>query len=188
MIDLESQREDLDVLFDYLPTGGHPQDVDVDKCPYCALGRIRALISELEAQRDRALDLAEQAQAQTVRAVAVAEQAEADLELAELHGDSEYMDGVADTHDDDVDWTGTDKSLLERAVERVRKAEAALAQREATLRTYEEHGQPTWADIDKANTELTQRDRFIEFCLDKGMVPTRQARVIFARAEEGSET
>jgi hypothetical protein len=36
---------------------------------------------------------------------------------------------------------------------------------------------------EQAEAELAKLNRFIEFCLDKGMVPTRQAGVIFARAE-----
>ena len=43
------------------------------------------------------------------------------------------------------------------------------------------------ARYQEAEAELAALKRFIEFCLDKGMVPTRQAGVIFARAEEGGD-
>jgi len=53
--DLTPQEEDFGLVYDYLPAEGHPQDVEEDKCPYCALRRIHSRIAELEAERDEAM-------------------------------------------------------------------------------------------------------------------------------------
>ena len=42
------------------------------------------------------------------------------------------------------------------------------------------------AYIAELEAEVERLERFIKFCVHEGMRPTRQARVIFARAEEGS--
>ena len=42
---------DFDVVANYLPMEGHPQDVEEDDCPYCALRRIEAELAALRARR-----------------------------------------------------------------------------------------------------------------------------------------
>ena len=42
---------DFDVVLNYLPPEGHPQDVEEDGCPYCALRRIEAELAALKARR-----------------------------------------------------------------------------------------------------------------------------------------
>ena len=39
---------DFDVILNYLPPEGHPQDVEEDDCPYCALRRIEAELAALK--------------------------------------------------------------------------------------------------------------------------------------------
>ena len=51
---------DFDVVLNYLPPEGHPQDVEEDDCPYCALRRVETETERLKWMLDEAcVDLAD---------------------------------------------------------------------------------------------------------------------------------
>ena len=67
-----------------------------------------------------------------------------------------------------------------------RQAEAELAEANEAVDVWMNLANSTTVSWKQAEAEAERLERFIEFCVNEGMRPTKQARVIFSRAEEGA--